>query len=232
MRWGRRSANGASTWICLLPLVAVVLAGCNTTGTQSSALLSGAQGATVAFDSIDGAPRDVFDRLVQELNTQARSRNLAVVSRANPSAYRVRGYLVAERAAERSSIDWIWDVYDDRQQRVLRISGAQTVKGTQQDAWQAVDGPAVQKIAHDSVAQLATFLTSPDAMPSARRKVAAGDGTSPEAAGIFRIVPVSAAPQEELAPDQSPDETDVPLPPHRPGPARTASLTVATVGAD
>jgi hypothetical protein len=207
------------------PLAALALAGCNTTGSQSNAALSGVRGATVAFDSIDGAPRDVFDRLVQELNTEARGRNLAVVSRADSSAYRVRGYLVAERASKQSSFDWIWDVYDDRRQRVLRITGQQTIKGEHPDAWQALDGPAVHKIAQESISQLAAFLTSPDAVPAARAQVAQGDGSSPEAAGIFRIVPVSATATEDVAPEETP--ADVPLPPHRPGLARTASLTMA-----
>jgi hypothetical protein len=63
-------------------------------------------------------------------------------------------------------------------------------------------------------------------MPAARARVVAGDGSSPEAAGIFRIVPAVATSQD-LTPEQSPDQDDVPLPPHRPGLARTASLTVA-----
>jgi hypothetical protein len=146
------------------------------------------------------------------------------VSRADASAFRVRGYLVAGTEAKQSTIDWVWDVYDDRQQRVLRITGKQTVSGA--DPWQALDDPAVEKIARDSIGQLATFLTSPDAMPAARARVAAGDGSSPEAAGIFRIVPAVAT-SEDPAPEPSLDQDDVPLPPHRPGLARTASLAVA-----
>jgi hypothetical protein len=107
---------------------------------------------------------------------------------------------------------------------VLRITGKQTVSGA--DPWQALDDPAVEKIARDSIGQLATFLTSPDAMPAARARVAAGDGSSPEAAGIFRIVPAVAT-SEDPAPEPSLDQDDVPLPPHRPGLARTASLAVA-----
>jgi hypothetical protein len=223
MRRGKRSATGALAGIGL-SLLAIALAGCNTTGSQTQALLPGTRGTTVAFDSIDGAPREVFDRLVRGLNAEARSQNLAVVSRTDSSAFRVRGYLVAETEAKQSTIDWVWDVYDDQQQRVLRITGKQVVAGT--DPWQALGDPAVEKIARDSIGQLATFLTSPDAMPSARAKVAAGDGSSPEAAGIFRIVPAVATSQD-LAPKQSTDQDDVPLPPHRPGLARTASLTVA-----
>ena len=167
--------------------------------------------------------------MVRGLNAEARSQNLAVVSRADSSAFRVRGYLVAENNAKQSAIDWVWDVYDDRQQRVLRITGKQAVSG--EDPWQALDDPAVDKIARDSIGQLATFLTSPDAMPAARAQVAAGDGSSPEAAGIFRIIPAVATSQD-LAPEQSADQDDVPLPPRRPGLARTASLIMATAGAN
>jgi hypothetical protein len=228
MRRGKRSVAGALAGIGLfVPLLAIALAGCNTTGSQTHASLPGTRGATVAFDSIDGAPREVFDRLVRGLNAEARSQNLAVVSRTDPSAFRVRGYFVAETEAKESAIHWVWDVYDNRQQRVLRISGKQTVSG--ENPWQALGDPAVERIARDSIGQLATFLTSPDVMPSARARVAAGDGSSPEAAGIFRIVPAVTTAQD-LAPEQDLDQDDVPLPPHRPGLARTASLIVATVG--
>jgi hypothetical protein len=223
MRWGRRSAIGALAGVALL---AITLSGCTTTGTQTQASLPGARGATVAFDSIDGAPREVFDRLVRGLNAEARNQNLAVVSRADSSAFRVRGYFVAENTPKQSTIDWVWDVYDNRQQRVLRITGKQTILGKGQDPWQSLDGSAVDKIARDSIGQLATFLTSPDAMPSASAQVAAGDGSSPEAAGILRIVPAVATSQD-LAPERGADQDDVPLPPHRPGLARTASLALA-----
>jgi hypothetical protein len=214
--------------------MALALAGCNTTGSGQNASLSGARGATVAFESIDGPPREIFDRLVQDLNTEARSRQLAVVSRTDSSAYRVRGYLVAEGSAKQSEINWIWDVYDGRRQRVLRIAGEQTIKGTHRDAWQAVDGGTVQKIAQDSMGQLAAFLNSPDAMTPAAAQVAYDGGSSPEAAGIFRIFPVSAVPQDgAIAPVAGPTgEEDVPVPQDRPRAARTGGLAFATVGAD
>jgi hypothetical protein len=203
-------------------VLALVLAGCNTTGQHSS--LNGARGASVAFESIDGPPRDIFDRLVQDLNTEAQNRQLAIVSRADSSAYRVRGYLVAEGSAKQSAISWIWDVYDGRRQRVLRIAGEQLIKGKHRDAWQALDGAAVQKIAQDSMSQLAAFLNSPDATHVAPAQVASTGESSPEAAGIFRIFPVSAIAPDATVGAGEPEE-DVPLPPNRPRRGtRTASL--------
>ena len=207
-------------FLLVVPLFALVLAGCNTTG--QSASLNGTRGASVAFESIEGPPRDIFDRLVQDLNTEAQSRQLAIVSRAGSSAYRVRGYLVAEASAKQSAVSWIWDVYDGRRQRVLRIAGEQTLKGKHSDVWQALDGAAVQKIAQESMGQLAAFLNSPAA--AAPAQVADSGESSPEAAGIFRIFPVSAIAPEATVGAGEPEE-DVPLPPNRPRRgAQTASL--------
>jgi hypothetical protein len=231
MWWEMRSAAGASARIILiLPLLALALAGCNTTG---SASLNGTRGATVAFESIDGPPREIFDKLVQDLNTEAQSRQLAVVSRTDSSTYRVRGYLVAEGSAKQSAINWTWDVYDGRRQRVLRIAGEQTIKGTHRDAWQALDGPAVQKIAQDSMSQLAAFLNSPDVASAAPAQAAYGGESSPEAAGIFRIFPVNAVQRDAIAtPDAEQSDEDVPLPPNRPRTARAGGLALAIVRAD
>lgn len=215
MRCGQWSAAGAlARAILFVPSIALALAGCNTTG--SGASLNGARGATIAFESIDGPPRDIFERLVQDLNVAAQNRRLAVVSRTDSSSYRVRGYLVADASVGQRAIHWIWDVYDGRRQRVLRIAGEQAIKGQHRDAWQTLDGPAVQKIAQDSIAQLAAFLNSPDAMSPAPQGVAYDRESSPESAGIFRIFPASAAPKDAiLAVDPAQPEDDVPLPPDR-----------------
>ena len=232
MRWGKRSvASALARVILILPVVALALAGCNTTGQNAS--LKGVRGATVAFESIDGPPRDVFDRLVQNLNAEAQNRNLLVVSRTDSSAYRVRGYLVAEASPKQNAIRWIWDVYDGRRQRVLRIAGEQAIKGQHPDSWQALDDPAVQKIAQDSVGQLAAFLNSPDAISPPPAQVTYDSESSPESAGIFRIFPVSAVRKDAAAavdPEQT--EDDVPLPPNRPRIARVGGLAFATAVAD
>lgn len=230
MRWGIRGAAGAPSYIYATMLLALALAGCNTTGSQTA--VNGARGATVAFDSIDGPPREVFDRLVQDLNSEAQARRLAVVSRADSSAYRVRGYLVAGASPKQSSINWIWDVYDNRRQRVLRIAGEQTFKGKHRDAWQALDGAAVQKIAKDSMDQLAAFLTSPETSSPAPSPVAYDRESSPEAAGIFRIFPASAIVAPSTPEPTAEEAADVPLPPHRPRTARTADLALMTTRLD
>jgi hypothetical protein len=144
---------------------ALALAGCTFDGQPN---LSAAQprGATVAFESIDGLPSAQFATLVQSLNDEAQTRHLAVISRESPSAYRVRGYLVAKVVKGQTTIAWVWDVFDGDEHRALRITGEETAKGQQRDAWSAADDAMLKRIVHTSMEQLAAFLTSPEIAPS------------------------------------------------------------------
>lgn len=183
------------------------------------------RGATVAFESIDGPPPALFNKLVANLNQEAQAHRLAVTSRESPSAYRVRGYLAAEVAKGTTTISWVWDVFDGDQHRTLRITGAETEKGRPRDAWSVADDAMLQRIARSSMDQLAAFLTSPAVVPNAPAPAPAqvaliGDhDTTPEAAGIFRIFSPQAGPVAETAP--APEKTErkaaaVPLPRGRP----------------
>jgi hypothetical protein len=177
---------------------AMALAGCTIDGQPN---LSAAQprGATVAFESIDGMPAVQFAALVRSLNDEAQSRHLAVVSRENPSAYRVRGYLTAKVMKSRTTVAWAWDVFDGNEQRALRITGEETANGRHSDAWSVADDAMLKRIARASMEQLAAFLTSPEIAPSApvvvgEQQITRVGGASPEAAGIFRIFRPQADP--------------------------------------
>ena len=80
-------------------------------------------GPTVAFESIDGPPPQVFERMVSVLDSESKLRNLSIVSREGSAAYRVRSYLSAQVIRGKTVIAWVWDVYDRDQQRALRLSG-------------------------------------------------------------------------------------------------------------
>src|SRR5690349_10375687 len=108
-----RSRRGAAAPILFFRILglcgALIVGGCNTTG-QPAAFIPTPQKATVAFDSIDGPPRAVFDKLVQNLNAEAQEHRLAVATRDGAAAYRVRGYLGASSAQQQNSVSWVWDV--------------------------------------------------------------------------------------------------------------------------
>ena len=130
-------------------LAAVVRDGAGRLQPRAAADASAGQprGATVAFESIDGPPPGQFHKLVHDLNDEAQTRRLAVISRESPSAYRVRGYLAAKVVQKQTTISWVWDVFDQDDHRALRITGEETAKGRHRDAWAAADDDMLRRIA-------------------------------------------------------------------------------------
>ena len=94
------------------------------------------------------------------LSEEAKSRELAVVTRDSPSQFRARGYASAQVRGKRTVIAWVWDIYDAQQQRAIRISGEQTATAKLR-GWAAADDQALRSIARESLTQLAGFLANP-----------------------------------------------------------------------
>jgi hypothetical protein len=161
----RRAAAGVSmrsgpiAHAVIVVSAALALAGCNTSG-QGPASLAPGGAATVAFESIDGPPPGVFQKYVQGLEAEAQARQLAVVSRAGPAQYRVRGYLAAHVRRGRASFSWVWDVYDSEQRRALRLAGEDAAGKAGRNAWSAADDAVVRRIAKAGVERLVAFLNS------------------------------------------------------------------------
>jgi hypothetical protein len=154
-----RTARGALL-LTLLAVAVSMLGGCASTGGGGSASLAQPGAPTVAFESIDGPPPQVFERMVNLLDSEAKLRNLAVVSREGSAAYRVRSYLAAQIHGGRTSVAWVWDVYDRDQQRALRLSGEEpTGKPPGSDAWAAADDLVLRRIAQAGLSGL-TGMTS------------------------------------------------------------------------
>ena len=66
--------------IAAVLLAACALGGCASSGGSSGAFAMASGGAaTVTFESIDGPPPQVFDRMVSVLDTESKLRNLAIV---------------------------------------------------------------------------------------------------------------------------------------------------------
>jgi len=159
----------------LLLAVAFGLGGCANVGSaggpsNAQASMSGPTGATVAFESVDGPPPQVFDRLVNLLDSEAKLRNLAVVSRKDSAAFRVRSYLAAQVRGGKSTIAWVWDVYDRDQQRALRLAGEEQTGRAGADAWANADDVVLRRIAQAGLTGLTGMIngTSPaDPEPAA-----------------------------------------------------------------
>src|SRR3954447_7636150 len=147
-----------------------VVTGCASGGGGGSASFAEASGPTVAFESIDGPPPQVFDRMVNLLDSEAKLRNLAVVSRESAAAYRVRSYLAAQIRGGKTTLAWVWDVYDRDQQRALRLTGEeQTGRTAGRDAWAVADDLVLRRIAQAGLSGLSGMIngsTPPEVAPA------------------------------------------------------------------
>jgi hypothetical protein len=158
----------ALTAIAAALLAACALGGCASSGGPASGAFAMASGgaATVTFESIDGPPPQVFDRMVSVLDTESKLRNLSIVSRENAATYRVRSYLSAQVVRGRTMIAWVWDVYDGSQQRALRLSGEEPAGKPGRDAWATADDLVLRKIAQAGLAGLSGMINGTPAEPA------------------------------------------------------------------
>ena len=164
-----RAGRMAPLVAAALLVVTCALGGCAGGGAASGsyAMAPGGSGATVAFESIDGPPQAVFDRMVNVLDTESKLRNLSIVSREGGASYRVLSYLSAQVVRGRTMIAWVWDVYDNNQQRALRLSGEEPAGKAGRDAWAAADDLVLRKIAQAGLSGLSGMINgAPDAAPS------------------------------------------------------------------
>jgi len=177
------------------------LGGCAGGGAVSGsfAMASAASIPTVTFESIDGPPPQVFDRMVGVLDSESRLRNLSIVSRDGAAAYRVRSYLAAEVSRGRTVIAWVWDVYDQNQQRALRLSGEEPAGKAGRDPWAAADDLVLRKIAQAGLSGLSGMIngTAPADAPQptpapGRRSPAVASAARPSpASGEWRVSSLS-----------------------------------------
>jgi hypothetical protein len=181
-------AGFAAVWLA----IACALGGCagGAAVGGSFAMANSDGGTTVAFESIDGPPPQIFDRMVDVLDSESKLRNLSIVSREGPASYRVRSYLAAEVDHGRATIAWVWDVYDRDQQRSLRLSGEEPAGKAGRDPWTAADDLVLRRIAQAGLSGLSAMINgtpapdAPPAQPAPGKRgpaVASADGFSPRA---------------------------------------------------
>jgi hypothetical protein len=150
----------ASALACLL------LAACQTDNGLVTGSLSQATPRAIAFESIDGPPPTVFERLVTQLTKEAEARKLPVVSRANASAWRVRLYLAAHMQKKQAAISWVGDVFDTSYDRAFRVSGEEPVSPPRRDVWALADDAVLARIAAKSLDAIVAEMNAPEALPS------------------------------------------------------------------
>ena len=180
-------------FVALCLAAAGALGGCAGGGAATSGAfaMADASGPTVTFESIDGPPPQVFDRMVSVLDSESKLRSLAIVSRESSAAYRVRSYLSAQVNHGRTVIAWVWDVYDRDQQRALRLSGEEAAGKGGRDPWTAADDLVLRKIAQAGLSGLSSMInggpTEAAPAPAGKRGPAIANNEAPTTSGGSNI---------------------------------------------
>jgi hypothetical protein len=191
LRPASRTAPRAAIAAILLT-IACGLGGCASSGAVGDSFAMASTGAspTVTFESIDGPPPQVFDRMVGVLDSESKLRSLSIVSREGAASYRVRSYLSAQVSHGRAVIAWVWDVYDRDQNRTLRLSGEEPAGKGGRDPWAAADDLVLRKIAQAGLSGLAGMVNGgpadapqPAPVPAGKRGPAVANNDLPDAAG-------------------------------------------------
>jgi hypothetical protein len=87
----RRGAVGKPLACLALSLMAT---GCGSLG-QTPGLSARSADVSIAFESIDGPPRETSQMLVRDIDEEAAALRIAVVPTGGEASYRLRGYLAA-----------------------------------------------------------------------------------------------------------------------------------------
>ena len=140
----------------------IFLASCQTDNNLVTGSLGPNSARTIAFESVDGPPQAVFQRLVAQLSADAEARKLPVVSRTSAAAWRVRLYLAAHVQRKQATVTWVGDVYDARYNRAFRISGEEVISPSRKDVWALVDDAVLARIASKSLDAIIAQMSGTD----------------------------------------------------------------------
>ena len=86
---------------------------------------------------------------------------------------------------KRSTIAWVWDVYDAEQRRTLRISGEEPASAAGTGTWAAADDQVLRRVASAGMDRLVAYLAAPstETRPTRPRPAPAATPATTIAAG-------------------------------------------------
>jgi hypothetical protein len=155
-----RGLFGRAECRALIGIATLALAGCASGDQTVTGSIPTAGAHTIAFESVDGPPRPVFDRLVAALSAEAERRSLPVVTHTGPSTYRVRAYLatLVEKKKKQATLSWVWEVFDSTQNRAFRVAGEEALGTARGDVWGQCDDAMLMRIAAKGFDELVARL--------------------------------------------------------------------------
>ena len=117
--------------------------------------------ARVQFAPVVGAPVNASTPLAARLSSSAASRGVSLVANDQSSATLImKGYFSAITERGETTVIYVWDVLDPSGTRVHRIQGKGTNRTDGVEGWASVQVPTMEKIADQTLDELAGWLAS------------------------------------------------------------------------
>jgi hypothetical protein len=114
----------------------------------------------VALISLEGAPDSTTAQLNLALISEAKLRNITLISDKTQPRFKLKGYISAYAVQGGTSLSWVWDMYDSQSQRAQRIDGSQIVKRVDSNAWAAIDDASLKLAASITMNDVANYLSN------------------------------------------------------------------------
>lgn len=128
----------------------------NEGATQVSALASDTR---ISLAPVVGAPASAVEAMSRRIATRSSERGIAVVPPGTRSAtHDMKGYFSAITESGKTTVIYVWDVFDRRGNRLHRIQGQETSPGSSPDGWSSVTARMMEAIGTRTVDEFATWL--------------------------------------------------------------------------
>lgn len=134
-----------------------VAAPANEAETQVTALATAA--ARIRLAPVVGAPEGAVKAMSRRIATRSTERGIALVPPGTSGAtHDMKGYFSAITESGKTTVIFVWDVFDTSGNRLHRIQGQESAPGSSPDGWSSVSGRMMETIGTRTVDEFATWL--------------------------------------------------------------------------
>lgn len=129
----------------------------NAAETQVTALATAA--ARIRLAPVVGAPEGAVRAMSRRIATRSTERGIALVPPGTTGAtHDMKGYFSAITESGKTTVIFVWDVFDASGNRLHRIQGQESAPGSSPDGWSSVSGRMMETIGTRTVDEFAAWL--------------------------------------------------------------------------
>jgi hypothetical protein len=115
--------------------------------------------ARLRLSPVVGAPPEAVDAMSRRILERSGERGIAVLSPDNANAtHDIKGYFSAITEGGRTTVIYVWDIFDASGNRLHRIQGQESAPGTSADGWSSVSAATMETIGARTIDEFAQWL--------------------------------------------------------------------------